>query len=166
MAQRIRHGVRDRSADPSRARLACALHSKRIQRRRRVLCDEHLHVRHLLRGGKQVVHEAGRQWLASCVIGELLQQGATDPLREAAHDLSLHQGRVDDPSDVVGHGVSMHVHRACFGIDLDSGEVDTVGEPEELTYEPVLDLEHAVVSAQQLFERDGARGRTRDRHAA
>jgi hypothetical protein len=92
--------------------------------------------------------------LALGVIPELLQQGATDALGKTARDLPRDKHRIDGPADVVGHGVSVDDHFARPWVDLDCGDVDAVGEAEQVAGKPRLLADRASLRPEQLRQRD------------
>jgi 7-cyano-7-deazaguanine synthase len=97
---RVDHPVDDRRCGRDGAGLTDALDAERIARRR-VLEMHGLDGRQLHRGGHEIVHEGAGQELALLVVDHLLEQGATHTLRDAAVDLPLHDGRVDEPAAIV-----------------------------------------------------------------
>ena len=70
--------------------------------------------RHVADGGDQIVVQ---------VLGAagqiLLHQREAQPLRDAALDLALDQGRIDRAADIVRGDDAQHLHRAELDIDLD-----------------------------------------------
>src|SRR5262249_57388801 len=100
-AQGIRHRVGYGGSRADGTILTGTLDPQRVDRRGVVLAEVDVNGRDLAGGGQEVVHEAAGHELPLAVIGEVLEQGRSHPLRRAAHDLSVHELRIDGAADVV-----------------------------------------------------------------
>ena len=87
-----------------------------------------LHLRHLVRRGQQVVHEALRHQLAFAVEGEFLQQRRADAVGDAAERHAAHDVRIDDGAAVVADDVAADVRLADLRVDRHQHHVELEGE--------------------------------------
>ncbi len=84
--------------------------------------------RHVGGARHAVVHEAARQDLAAVVVVEhVLEQRLAEPLRDAAVDLSLENGALEDVAAVADRRVAHNLDAARLRIDLDLRDVAAVG---------------------------------------
>src|SRR2546430_10494479 len=78
------------------------------------------------------------QRFAALVVEEFLEQRAADSLREAARELTFDQHRIDRPADVIGQQITLDRYAAGLAIDLDDGNVHTIGIVHVIAVEPAL----------------------------
>ena len=76
----------------------------------------------------QVIHERARQHLTVFVIDHPFSEHLTEPLSDAAMDLSFDHHLVDDIAHVIDGGVADHIDLAGFGIDLDLADMAAIGK--------------------------------------
>ena len=126
MAHRVVDGARERRGRAQIARLARALLAEhRVRRGRHVMHD--LHLRHLVRGGQQIVHEALRHKLAFAVEGEFLQQRRADAVGDAAERHAAHDVGIDDRAAVVADDVAADLGLADLRVDRHQHDVELEG---------------------------------------
>ncbi len=82
---------------------------------------------HLGNGGHEVVDERARDGVAVDVVGEVLEQGAPDPLHGPAVDLALDHVGVDHGAAILADDVAKQRDRARLGVDLACAHVRGVG---------------------------------------
>ena len=83
----------------------------------------HIQRRKIVRARQTIVHQRSRDQLTVIVIGNPFQQDLSDSLRYPAMDLTMHDERVDDGSDVVDGAIGNDVHLSGLGIDLDFADM-------------------------------------------
>src|SRR5438270_2762973 len=103
-SQGVADGIGDRCGRGDGAPLPHPLDAERIERRRRVLVNDP-HCRDVAGGRERVIHQRAGEQLPVCIIGDLLEQNAAEPLSGASHDLALDQHRVDDDAAIMRDGV-------------------------------------------------------------
>ena len=94
-----------------------------------------------------VVQQRPTQEIAMRVVRQLLPQRPADALRHAAHDLAIHDQRIDQRPRVADHGVVEDRQLERLPIELDDGDVQPAGERRPRRQEVVRRLEprlHAV----------------------
>jgi len=75
-------------------------------------------------GGRQrVIHQRAREQLPVRIIDDRLAEDAAEPLRGAAHDLTLDQHRVDDHAAIMGNRILVDADPAGLAVDLDDGDM-------------------------------------------
>src|SRR5215472_19104181 len=96
-ARRVLDSRGDDRGNRQRARFTNALGTERVQRG---WCLEvvDLDRRYVVAPRQRVVHEARGKRLAGPVVLDLFVEGTADPERHRTVDLSLHDGRVDEPA--------------------------------------------------------------------
>src|SRR5690349_5974943 len=92
-------------------------------------------------GRHQVVHERGRLEAAVLAVRRPLQQYRADALRDAAPDLALDHGGIDERAAVLDGDVPLHLHDASLGVDLDDRAVRAAGPAAFAAVVRGLDLE-------------------------
>src|SRR5262249_37920802 len=75
-AERVVDGRGDCRANGVDAALACTLQAERVERRRRILSEEHVERRHFARSWHEIIGEVDRQGLAPLVVKKFLEQCA------------------------------------------------------------------------------------------
>ena len=136
-------GVEDRRMRRRQRRFADARRAERSERPRRFEIEDLHVVRDVLRIGDAAIAQRGVQ----LQIVEVLGQGEADALREAAVDLAVDRGAVDDRADVDRGGELDHLGLAGLHVDFDFRHEDFVHVDRERSLPcPVSEL-HAVQAA-------------------
>src|SRR5581483_8240917 len=78
-------------------------------------------------GGDEVVHERAGLELALVVVGRLLVEDGADALGDAAPDLAVDDGRVDDLAAVFDDDVAGDLHHSGLEVDLDDAGMGGLG---------------------------------------
>ena len=81
---------------------------------------------HVARRRQRVIHQRAAQQLPGGIVGDRFAEDAAQPLRGAAHDLSLDQHRVDDDAAIMGDDVFLDRDTAGLAIDLDDRGMDGI----------------------------------------
>ena len=112
-AGRVADGGEDRRRRRDERRLADAFGAEGALRFR-ILDQPDVDLRHVADRRDQIVVQ-----VLGAAGDELLHQREAEPLRDAAMDLALDEGRVDGAADVVGGDHAQHLRRAEDHVDLD-----------------------------------------------
>ena len=84
--------------------------------------------RHVLSPWHGVIHERAGDELAAVVVDRALHQSLADPLRQRALQLTLDDHGIERRAAIVDRGIGDDRHVSGIGIDLDLGDVTTVGK--------------------------------------
>ena len=164
--QRVEHRVDQRRERAGAAGFPTALGAQRIGRgRHRMIAD--LHQRDVFGARQGVIHEGAGDRLAVRVVADAFHEGLPDALRDTAVQLAGDQQRIDDGAEIIDAGVAHDLHDAGLGIDLDLGDVATVGEGRRHRLGRMVDVErggHAfrhvafAHASREIHDVDGAVG--------
>jgi hypothetical protein len=96
----------------ARSGFAAAFRSQRVVRARLALIELGFDERQIAGARQRVIHERSGQQLAAAVIQAEFAQRLSQPLRNPAVDLSVHDHVIDDRADVVHAPIADHARLA------------------------------------------------------
>ena len=85
-------------------------------------------VRNLVAGRRQKIRQRRREDVSGLVVHDLFQQRVADALRDAAHDLAVHDHRIDETAGIFGDDEPLDRHASGVRIDLDDGGMAGIGK--------------------------------------
>src|SRR5215475_16029511 len=73
-----------------------------------------------------IVHQRSRDQLAVIVIGNPFEQDLPNSLRDAAMNLTMHDERIDNGSNIINGAIGNDIYLSGFRIDFDFADMTTI----------------------------------------
>ena len=119
----------------------------------RIILDQlYGHVGQVVRAGHAIVHERAGDELARLVVYAAFQQRLTNPLRQAALDLTFQQQWIDESTEVVHSPITQYFGLTGFGIDLDFAGMAAVGKSHTVCGEMRVTIKHIATVFRRLCD--------------
>ena len=127
LAQRVDNGGDEDGRRGDGAGIGGALESERIVLGRNIVLRRG-EVGKIAGAWQRIVHErAGQELAVAGIVHDPLEQRLAGAGGDAAVNLAVDDGRIDDGAEIVDRDVARDTHRARVRFDLDFGDVATIG---------------------------------------